>query len=87
MVELNDSLIILLVILIAVMTIAAKVKTDRDNREIESNKEIDLQKLEIVRFNTRARLINQIEAGKLIRAESNLRKLKRLNDKEKELLV
>ena len=57
-------LIILLVILAAVLTVAAKAKADRKKCETESNREIDLQRIEVVRFNTKARIINQIEAGK-----------------------
>ena len=83
----NNLLIILLVVFIAVLTVAAKSKADRDECKAKNNREAELQKLEVVRFNTRARLINQIEAGKLDRAESNLRKLQMLGDKEEELLV
>ena len=83
----SNLLIILLVVFIAVLTVASKAKADREKCETRNNREAELQKLEVVRFNTRARLINQIEAGKLDRAESNLRKLQMLGDKEEELLV
>ena len=83
----SNLLIILLVVFIAVLTVASKAKADREKCETRNNREAELQKLEVVRFNTRARIINQIEVGDLERAESNLRKLKMLDVKEEELLV
>ena len=80
-------LIILLVVFIAVLTVASKAKADREKCKAKNNREAELQKLEVVRFNTRARIINKIKAGKLDSAESSLRKLQMLDDKEEELLV
>ena len=83
----SNLLIILLVVFIAVLTVASKAKADREKCETRKNREAELQKLEVVRFNTRAKLISQIEKDELNSAESSLRKLQMLDVKEEELLV
>ena len=83
----NNLLIILLVVFITVLTVASKAKADREKCKSRNNREAELQKLEVVRFNTRAKLISQIEKDELNSAESSLRKLQMLDVKEEELLV
>jgi len=80
-------LIIFFIILTIIFNVTSDTKADKEKLVRNISNEEELQKIEVVRFNTKAKLISQIKKDELNSAESSLRKLQMLDDKEEKLLV
>ena len=80
-------LIIVFIILTIIFNVTSDIKADKEKLVRNIGNEEELQKTAVVRFNTKAKLISQIEKDELNSAKSSLRKLQMLDVKEEELLI
>ncbi len=79
------SFIILLLMIFVVLISTRKVNAGED--KLIKDNIYNGKSLEVIKFNTKARLLSQIENNELDQAEDNLKKLRILDDKEEELVI